>query len=86
MSSRMLPENASTIEKIKFQLCEQFVAFKLENSHVSQKELAQIIGIHETILCKVLHYHFEKFTIDRLIKILETLYSKKGLEISIKIA
>jgi len=79
--SKMLPENASTIEKIKFELCKSFIIYKQENN-LNQKELADILEIDPALMSKILHYNIEEFTIDRPVKFLDVLHK----EISIKIA
>jgi predicted XRE-type DNA-binding protein len=71
--SKPLAKNASTIDKIKHRLCKEFVVYKSLHQ-VSQKDLAAKIGIDEALMSKILHYHFDEFTIDRLIKFLNVLY------------
>lgn len=81
--SRMLPPNASSVERLKFSLCEQFVSYILDNK-LSQRELAVKIGIDESLMSKIVHYNFDDFTIDRLVKYLSALYPKSDLEILVK--
>src|SRR5271155_3444947 len=82
-ASRMLPPNASSVERLKFSLCEQFVSYLLDHK-LSQRELAEKIGIDESLMSKIVHYNFDDFTIDRLVKYLSILFSKTDLEILIK--
>ena len=80
-ASKMLPKNAEITEKIKFSLCEKFVIYK--NRHnLTQKELACQIGIDPALMSKILHYHFEEFSTDRLIKYLSKIYSRIDLEVA----
>jgi predicted XRE-type DNA-binding protein len=72
-ASQALPKNASCAEKFKYELCEHFVIFK-NKSELTQRELAKKLKISETTLSRILHYHIEDFTIDRLINLLEILY------------
>ena len=82
-ASRMLSPGASSVERLKFSLCEQFVSYLLEHK-VSQRELAEKIGIDESLMSKIVHYNFDDFTIDRLVKYLSVLFPKADLEIRVK--
>ncbi|MGZ3697299.1 MAG: XRE family transcriptional regulator [Bdellovibrionota bacterium] len=82
-ASRMLPPNASAVEKLKFSLCEQFVIYLLDH-RLTQRDLAEKIGIDESLMSKIVHYNFDDFTIDRLVKYLSVLFPKADLEILIK--
>ena len=81
-ASRPLPKNASAVDKIKYQICREFVVFK--NSHkITQKALAQKIKVDEALISKILHYNIDEFTIDRLIKFLSVLYPKAHVKIEV---
>jgi predicted XRE-type DNA-binding protein len=80
-ASRMLPRDASTVDKIKFELCKSFIIYKQEND-MNQRELAQKLEIDPALMSKILHYHIEEFTIDRLVRYLDILHK----DVSIKIA
>ena len=80
-ASRMLSPNAGSVEKLKFSLCEQFVSYLLEHK-LTQRELAEKIGIDESLMSKIVH--FDDFTIDRLAKYLSILFPRADLEILIK--
>jgi predicted XRE-type DNA-binding protein len=79
----MLSPHASSVERLKFSLCEQFVSYLLEHK-LTQRELAEKIGIDESLMSKIVHYNFDDFTIDRLVKYLSVLFPKADLEILIK--
>ena len=81
--SRMLPPNSSSVQRLKFSLCEQFVAYLLDHK-LTQRKLAEKIGIDESLMSKIVHYDFDEFTIDRLVKYLSVLFPKADLEILIK--
>ncbi len=81
-ASRPLPKNASSVDKTKYRLCEKFVIYK--NTHrISQKELAKRVGIDEALISKVLRYHFDEFTTDRLIKYLNEIYPKVDVKVEV---
>ncbi len=80
--SRLLGPKATAIEKAKFRLCELFVIYKNEHD-LTQRELAQKLGINEALVSKILNYRFERFTIDKLLSYLSILYSEIDLTIGI---
>ena len=79
--TKLLSKNASNVDKIKFELCKNFIIYKQEKK-LSQVELAEKINIDQALMSKILHYRFEEFTIDRLVKYLEALHK----DVSVKIA
>ncbi len=82
IASRPLSKNANSVDKTKFKLCEKFVIYK--NTHnITQKALAEKIGIDEALVSKILHYHFDEFSTDRLIKYLSKIYPKIELKIDV---
>jgi predicted XRE-type DNA-binding protein len=82
-ASRMLSPHAGSVEKLKFSLCEKFVCYLLEHK-LTQHELAEKIGIDESLISKIVHYHFDDLTIERLVKYLSLLLPQAELKISIK--
>ena len=82
-ASRMLPPDASSVDRLKFSLCEEFVSY-LRDNKLTQRELAEKIEIDESLVSKIVHYNFDDFTIDRLVKYLSVLFPKADLEILVK--
>jgi predicted XRE-type DNA-binding protein len=82
LAARLLPKNASHVDKMKYKLCEKFVIYKNENA-ISQKELAKKIGIDEALMSKVLNYNIDEFTIDRLVKYLSELFPGANFKIDV---
>ena len=82
-ASEALSLSASPVEKAKYKLCEKFVIYKREKN-VSQKELAEILGIDEALVSKILRYKIKDFTTDRLIKFLSKLY--ETIEVNVNVA
>lgn len=82
-ASMPLPKNASPVDKVKHQICREFVVYK-NTTKITQKILADKLGIDEALMSKVLHYNVEEFTIDRLMKFLTVLYPH--LEVKIDVA
>ncbi len=83
IASRPLPENASAVDQIKHSICQKIVLYKNKNK-ISQRALAELIGENESLVSKVLHYHYDEFTIDRLVKFLSKIYPKA--EVTIEVA
>ena len=78
--TRALPKNASKTDKLKYELCRQFVKYLLKNK-VSQKELAKEIGIQPARMNEIVKYRIDLFTADRLIKYAELI--KPNLKITV---
>jgi len=82
-ASRLLPKDASSVDKVKYKICEKFVIYK-NTKKITQKALAEKLGIDEALMSKILHYNFDEFTVDRLLKFLNVLYP--NVEIDLKVA
>ncbi len=80
MGSTVIPKNASEGDKIKYKLCSKILEYKLIKN-MSQKELAQKIGLDEPEASRVLHYKIDRFSIDRLLSYAIVLYPKLTIEI-----
>lgn len=71
-SVRLLPKNASKVDKLKLELCKQFVVY-LRVNEVSQVELAKQLGVEPARLNEIVKYRIEHFTIDQLLAHVEML-------------
>jgi len=78
--SLSLAEDASALERFRFDICQRFVAYKLTNK-INQKELAKVLGIDEPKVSKILRYRIEEFSTDRLID----LYSKLNPNLELRV-
>ena len=83
MGSRSLRENATPIEKLKYEICAQFVMYYNKQRGLTQQEFAKKLGIDPAIMNKILHYHFDRFTVDRLFTYLEILHPKARLDLKV---
>lgn len=79
-SSKPLPKNATAADKIKYQICKEFVIYK-NATKITQRALAEKAGIDESLMSKILHYNIDEFTIDRLVKFLTELYPEIKFDI-----
>lgn len=81
VASRPLSKDASKLDRLKYKLCEKFVIYKNEH-RITQRALAEEIGINESLVSKIIHYNYEEFTIDRLVGYLEKIFPDFELEIA----
>jgi len=81
-ASRLLPKDASPVERTKYSITQEIV--KYMNKHkLTQRALSEKIGIDEALVSKLVHYHLEEFTTDRLIKYLNELYPHVEVKVSV---
>lgn len=66
--------------RVKYSLCENFVSYLLDHK-LTQRELADKIGIDEALVSKIVHYNFDDFTIDLLIKYLAVIYPNRKIQL-----
>ena len=62
-----LSADATTLDKFRFQLCQRLLGYKMEHS-LKQRELADKLGVDESIVSKVLHHRIDKISTDKLIE------------------
>ncbi len=70
--SRVLPENASMADRLKYQLCEKFVVYLMENK-ISQAQLARQLKVDPSRINEIVKYRIDLYTIDKLIDLAEQL-------------
>lgn len=80
IGSTVLPKNAPEIDKIKYKLCGKILEYKLAKN-LTQKELAEKIGLDEPETSRVLHYKIERYSIERLLGYAMALYPKLTIEV-----
>ena len=80
IGSTVIPKNASESDKIKYKLCGKILEYKLFNG-LTQKELAEKIGLDEPETSRVLHYKIERYSIERLLGYALIIYPKLTLEV-----
>lgn len=83
--SRVIPKDAPPVDRTKHSICAQFVIY-MQTHKISQQELAEKLGIDKALMSKIVHYHFDEFTIDRLIKYLAILDPKLVVEVKARVA
>ena len=76
--SLLLAPNATPLEKLRYEICRQFVIYAREHD-LKSKELAKIVGVDESLMSKVLRYRHERFSTDKLVEMLAKIYPKHHL-------
>ena len=71
--SRHVGDEGTPIEKLKFSICQKFVAYHLDTG-ITQKELSILLGIDEALVSKLLRNRIESFSLDRLLRFLGIIY------------
>ncbi len=79
--SVVLPYDASPTDRIKFEICQQFVIY-LNDTNSTQTDLAKKLGVDKSRVNWIVKYRVEHFTIDRLYELLNILHPEKVLRIS----
>ncbi|WNE40990.1 MAG: hypothetical protein mread185_000447 [Mycoplasmataceae bacterium] len=72
LGSKVISEDASTLEKIKYELCQNIALYKREKK-IELKKLANVLKLDELATNKLLHYHIENFALDSLLSYVEKL-------------
>jgi predicted XRE-type DNA-binding protein len=65
--TRLLPKDASAVDKLKFEVCKQFV-IHLREHEMSQSELAKQLGIDRARMNEIVKYRIDRFTADKLME------------------
>lgn len=76
----MLPEHPTPLQKFRWDICQNFLKYKRTHD-CSQKELAEILGVDEAKVSKILHHRIDEFSTDRLI----TLYEKLDPNVKLRV-
>jgi len=79
--SLALPEHPTSLQKFRYEIQQKFVGYILKKN-ISQKELAEMLGIDEAKVSKILKNRIDEFSTDRLI----TLYERINPKIKLKVA
>ena len=78
-----LPENPTPLEKAKYELCRQIVAYKQDNK-LSTKKIAEKINLTNSETQDILLYHIDYFTLDRLITYAGRLFSTSEVKVIVE--
>ena len=79
--SLALDKDASPLEVFRFDICQKFIKYKTEHE-ITQKALAEELGVDEAKVSKILRHRINEFSTDRLID----LYSRINPEVKLKVS
>ena len=74
------PANPTPLQKFRHDIQQKFVSYKLDKK-ISQREMAEILGVDEGKVSKILRNRLSEFSTDRLISLLEKLNPKMKLKV-----
>ncbi|MFZ4404096.1 MAG: XRE family transcriptional regulator [Pseudobdellovibrionaceae bacterium] len=80
--SLLLPPNATSLEKLRYEICRQFVIYQREHN-LKCKELSKLVGVDESLMSKILRYRHDRFSTDKLIDLLSKIYPKHHLVLKV---
>ena len=75
------PANPTPLQKFRHDIQQRFVLYKMENE-ISQREMAEMLGVDEGKVSKLLRNRLDEFSTDRLITLYGKLNPKVKLEVS----
>ena len=64
--TEIISDDASPIEKMKFNICQKIIKFKRTRDY-SNKNLAEIIDVGPAVISRVLHCQIDRFKVDSLL-------------------
>jgi len=79
--SRMLPKNASRADRLKYEICEKFVAYLLKNK-MTQAQLARKLKVDPARINEIVKYRIDLYTVDKLLDLAERL----ELDLNVRVA
>ena len=75
-----MPENPTPLEKFRHDLQQKFVIYK-HSKEITQREMAELLGVDEGKVSKILHNRLDEFSTDRLINLYSKLNPKAELKV-----
>ena len=77
----MLPQNPTALQRFRWDICQHFIKYKRAHK-CTQKQLAELLGVDEAKVSKILHHRIDEFSSDRLIALYEKINPKLKLKVS----
>ena len=74
------PANPTPLEKFRHDIQQKFVGYK-RTKNISQRDMAERLGVDEGKVSKILHNRISEFSTDRLIHLYEKLDPKLKLKV-----
>ncbi len=67
-AARPLHKNADEVDRFKYSLCKEILLYKLDKK-ITLDELADKIDVDKTDVSKIINYHINRYTIDKLMRL-----------------
>ena len=78
-----LPENATLLEKMKYEICEKILTYQQDNN-LSDEKIASQIKITTGEARDILYCHIDYFTLDRLVDYANKLFSHSQIKVIVE--
>ena len=75
------PEHPTPLQQFRFDLQQKFALY-IHRTKITQKEMAERLGVDETKVSKILRNRLDDFSTDRLITLYEKINPKVKLKVS----
>lgn len=76
-----LPENATELEKAKYEICKKIIIYIIEN-RITQKDLADQLKIDPSLVSRIVNYRIDSFSLDKLVLFYEAINPNMRLKVS----
>jgi predicted XRE-type DNA-binding protein len=76
-----LPSDATALDRAKYDVCEEILIY-MKRRKMTQRDLAVVLETSETRVSEIVHFHIDKFTLDRLIGYLQMLRPMLTLKVA----
>src|SRR5437870_6299694 len=78
-----LPENPTTLEKTKYEICEKILGYQQDNN-LTDEEIAKKIHLTTSETRDILYCHIDYFTLDRLITYASRLFAPLAIKMVVE--
>lgn len=78
-----LPENATPVEKAKYELCQKILGYQ-EDNNLTDEEISHRLGLNQEKTLQILFCWINKFTLDKLITYADKLIAPTKIQVVIR--
>lgn len=71
-------EDATPLETLRFEICQTLLK-KAKSDGLTNREMAQVCEVDESDISKIFHYRVERFSTDKLMKILSKVFPEHSV-------
>ncbi len=77
---KMLDPDASELDRFRFDICQEILKYSLSNN-LNTTEMAEFLGITKADMSRIFNHRIDKFSTDKLIRLLEVVKPKYKLAV-----